>query len=293
MRLSVTVSVSVPAAATAPRRPASSALRSPFALLWSFAESAEFSHRSACGRAFLAGFAHDACRAGRFGTKARGARAVRRPAAPLRPRRRAAQLRAGPALAPGAGRGRRGAGPSERILDVATRHRAWSPRRSSAATGARVVGLDQSAADARRRAARLARRPGSPRASSSSQGEAERAAVRRRRVRRTSPSPTCCATSTTRPRRCASSRASCSPGGRIAIARVRRAAAAAAARPLWWLYTRVGLPALGRARRRASGTRSGASSGRASTASTRATRSPQLAELWRAAGIGAVAACGG
>ena len=86
--------------------------------------------------------------------------ALRRPAAPLRPRRRGAQLRPGPALARGAGR-RGGARPGERILDVATGTgmvAAALVRRY----GAAVVGLDQSpqmlAAAAR---ADRARRPSS------------------------------------------------------------------------------------------------------------------------------------
>ena len=54
------------------------------------------------------------------------------------------------------------------------------------------------------------------RASSSLRGRRARAAVRGRRSSTRSRSPTCSATSTTRRRRCASSRASCKPGGTIA-----------------------------------------------------------------------------
>ena len=83
--------------------------------------------------------------------------------------------------------------------------------------------------------------------------DADRAAARARRRRCRSPtrrstrsrSATCCATSTTRPRRCASWRASSSRAGRSAwsSSAFRRGRVL---RALWRLYTRIGLPVLGR-----------------------------------------------
>ena len=122
---------------------------------------------------------------------------------------------------------------------------AWSPPRSCAATAAAWSGLDQSAEMLARARERLAADPelararrARPRARPSGCRSPTASSTRSR-------SPTCCATSTTPPRRCASWPAWSSPAGAIAVARVRRARRPWPAHA-WRLYTRVGLPLLGR-----------------------------------------------
>ena len=172
-----------------------------------------------------------------------GARAVRRAAAPLRRRRGRAELRAGPALAARAGRRRRAPGRGT-ACSTSRPARAWSRAALVRRYGCRSSGstrAPQMLAGARRRsradpelAARIelvegeAERCRSPTASST-----------------TSRSPTCCATSTTRRRRCrARARGQARRADRLA--RVRRARRGRCWRALWRLYTRVGLPVLGR-----------------------------------------------
>ena len=167
MRLSVIVSVSWPTVATPPS-PAcwvccSVAIASPRWRARFFVLSRSFSSVAGTGSAaFLGGFPHFGHRGGRrLGAQAQRAGAVRGAPAPLRPALRAAQLRAGPALAPGDGG--RGATPSH-----ASACSTWPPGTGLVARelvrryGCSVVGLDQSAemlAGARREARRAS--PGS------------------------------------------------------------------------------------------------------------------------------------
>ncbi len=80
----------------------------------------------------------------RLGPQARGARAVPRPAAALRPAVGSAQLRTGPALAARSGRARWRRRSGERVLDVAT-GTGMVAAELIARSGCSVVGIDQSA----------------------------------------------------------------------------------------------------------------------------------------------------
>ena len=140
------------------------------------------------------------------------------------------------------------------------------PRRARAGAPLRVLGRRPrpERRDARRGAARARRPARARRADRAGPGRGRAAAVRRRASSTTSPSPTCCATSTTRRATLAELARVVKPGGRIASLEFGLPDPPLW-RPLWWLYTRVGLPALGR-RSAATGTRSAASSDRASRA---------------------------
>ena len=225
----------------------------------------------------------------RLAAQARGARAVPRPAAPLRPAVGGAQLLAGPALAPRArGRASRRA-PGERVLDVATgtgmvaaellarcelhgrRHRP-ERRRCSAAARARFA--------ARRARVELI------------EGEAEALPFADDELRRARPSPTCCATSTIRAATMRELARVVRPGRPRGLARVRRAAVRARARGVAPLH---GGRAAGCsvASPRASGARSGASSARASAASTSAIRCERIVDYWQRGRARATCACAG
>ena len=135
--------------------------------------------------------------------------------------------------------------PDERVLDVAT-GTGLVARELVRRYGCSVVGLDQSAemlAGARRSA--RARAPSSRQRIELVQGEAERLAVRATASSTTSPSPTCCATWTIPAATLAELARVVRPGGRIASLEFGLPDPPLW-RPLWRLYTRVGLPALGR-----------------------------------------------
>ena len=136
------------------------------------------------------------------------------------------------------------AGPAERVLDVAT-GTGLVARELVRRYGCSVVGLDQSAemlAGARRR---LAREPALARAHRAGPGRGRAARASRTPSSTTSPSPTCCATWTIPGRRSRSWPAWSGPAGGSP-----RSSSASPSRPLWrplwWLYTRIGLPGLGR-----------------------------------------------
>ena len=178
-----------------------------------------------------------------------------------------------------------GARSGERVLDVAT-GTGLVAEALVRRYGCSVVGLDQSDAMLAAARARLRARRGA-RASGCRSSRARRSACRSPTASSTtSRSPTCCATWTIRRRRCASSRASCGPAGGSprwsSRCRPRRCGAA-----LWRLYTRIGLPALGRLV-----SREWRETGRflARSIPDFYARHPleQVVRLWSEAGIGAV-----
>ncbi len=134
------------------------------------------------------------------------------------------------------------AAPEDRVLDVACGTGLVS-RALIRRWGCRVVGLDQSAAMLEPGPRRSPPTPGSAAAWSWSRGRPS-TFPSPTPSSTTSPSPTCCATSTTRRRRCASWPASSSPAGRVSS--LEFCLPRGVWLPPWRLYTRVGLPLLGR-----------------------------------------------